>query len=157
MQHKTILVGSLAMLLMATTATQANDARLPVDRLDGVLERVSVFGDQHYREIKVKDRDSVEVGGWLDDQWQATVRLVLASGDARVDELTRSEPGVRGMSKADMRLAMEAAVVEGMVEFAELQVERDGRIEVDGYDADGRELEVKSHQGEREVVEVEYD
>jgi len=158
MTPKLLLTTSLATLLLAAGAAQADDdQRLPVDRLDEVLEQAAAFGFTHYQEIELKRDESVELEGWLDDEWQAEVRLSLASGESLEEERKRREGGAWGMSEADVRLAMEAAVAEGMAEFAELQVDRDGRIEVEGYDADGRELEVKSRQGEREVVEVEYD
>ncbi|TFH87068.1 PepSY domain-containing protein [Billgrantia azerbaijanica] len=158
MTRKMLLTTSLATLLLASSAAQADDdERLPVERLDGVLEQAAAFGFTHYQEIEIKRDASVEVEGWLDDEWQADVRLSLESGESLEEERQRREGGAWGLSEADVRLAMEAAVAEGMAEFAELQVDRDGRIEVEGYDADGRELEVTSRQGERDVVEVEYD
>ncbi|MGM0701268.1 MAG: PepSY domain-containing protein [Pseudomonadota bacterium] len=158
MTRKTILTTSLATLLLAAGAAHADDdRRLPVERLDGVLEQAAAFGFTHYQEIEVKRDESVEVEGWLDDEWQAEVRLSLASGESLEEERKRREGGAWGMSEADVRLAMESAVAEGMAEFAELQVDRDGRIEIEGYDTDGRELEVKSRQGERDVIEVEVD
>ncbi|WP_163576261.1 PepSY domain-containing protein [Halomonas faecis] len=158
MTRKTILTTSLATLLLAAGAAHADDdRRLLVERLDGVLEQAAAFGFTHYQEIEVKRDESVEVEGWLDDEWQAEVRLSLASGESLEEERKRREGGAWGMSEADVRLAMESAVAEGMAEFAELQVDRDGRIEIEGYDADGREIEVKSRQGERAVIEVEVD
>lgn len=158
MTCKMILTTSLATLLLAAGAAHADDdKRLPVDRLDEVLEKAAAFGFTHYQEIEVKGDASVELEGWLDDEWQAEVRLSLESGESLEEERQRREGGAWGMSEADVRLAMEAAVAEGLAEFAEVEVDRDGRIEVEGYDADGRELEVKSRQGERDVVEVEVD
>ncbi|RTR06320.1 PepSY domain-containing protein [Halomonas nitroreducens] len=157
MKHKMMLTTSLASLLIGAGAAQADEERLSVDRLDSVLEQAAALGFTHYQEIEIKRDERVEVEGWLDDEWQAEVRLALVSGESLEEERQRREGGARGMSEADIRLAMEAAEAEGMAEFAELQIDRDGRIEVGGYDADGRELEVKSLQGELEVVEVEYD
>ncbi|RCV88389.1 PepSY domain-containing protein [Billgrantia montanilacus] len=157
MKRKMILAGSLSALMLAGFTAQASDESLATDRLDEVLEHAAAFGFQHFQEIEVKGRDSVEIEGWLDDEWQAEVRLSLETGESLEEERKRREGGAWGMSEADVKLAMELAVAEGMVEFEEIEVDRDGRIEVEGRDSDGRELEVKSRQGEREVLEVERD
>lgn len=155
MKHKMILAGTLASLMAAATLAQAEESRLPVERLDDILAQASAFGFTHVGEIEVKDADNVEIEGWLDDEWQAEVRLSLESGESLEEERKRREGGAWGMNEADVRLAMEAAVAEGLAEFEEIQVDRDGRVEVEGRDGEGRELEVRSHQGERGTSEVE--
>ena len=61
------------------------------------------------------------------------------------------------MSEAEVRLAMEVAVAEGMAEFEEVEIKRDGLIEIEGRDEDGRELEVTTRRGEEEALKVERD
>ncbi|PRY68240.1 PepSY domain-containing protein [Halomonas ventosae] len=155
MQRKMILTASLAALLGATTLAQAADDHLATERLDEVLAQAGDFGFQTYEEIEVKNRDRVEVEGWLDDEWQAEVRFDLASGESLKEERKRRDDGAWGLSEAEVRDAMALAVAEGMTEFEELQVDRDGRVEIEGVDADGRELEVRSRGGE--LLEVEHD
>ncbi|MFQ3789263.1 PepSY domain-containing protein [Halomonas sp. A29] len=157
MKRKMILIGSLATLMLAGTAAQASDDRLAADRIDEVLEQGAAFGFQHYQEIEAKHQGSVEIEGWLDDEWQADVRLSLENGESLEEQRNRREGGAWGMSEDDVRMAMEAAVAEGLAEFEEIQVDRDGRIEIEGRDADGREIEVRSQQGESGVVDVERD
>jgi len=155
MQRKMILTASLAALLGAATLAQAADDRLASERLDEVLAQAGDFGFQTYEEIEVKRADRVEVEGWLDDQWQAEVSFDLASGESLKEERRKRDGGAWGLSEAEVRDAMALAVAEGLVAFEELQVDRDGRVDIEGYDADGRELEVKSRDGE--VLEVEHD
>lgn len=155
MQRKMILAATLASLMAATTLAQAEESRLPAERLDDILAKASAFGFIHFGEIEVKDDDSVEIEGWLDDEWQAEVRLSLESGESLEEERKRREGGAWGLGEAEVRDAMAVAVAEGLAEFEELQVDRDGRVDIEGYDADGRELEVKSRGGER--LEVERD
>ncbi|QOR38051.1 PepSY domain-containing protein [Billgrantia diversa] len=157
MKLKMIVAGSLATLALSAAAVQADSQRLPVERLDEVLQQASAFGVQHYQSIKVKGDDSVEVGGWFDEQWRARVGLSLAAGDSRVDELTRRKGGARGMASGDMRLAMDAAVAEGLAEFEEVQVDRDGRIEIEGRDADGLELEIHARRDEGGMLQAARD
>lgn len=155
MQRKMILTASLAALLGAATLAQAADDRLASERLDEVLAQAGDFGFQTYEEIEVKRSDRVEVEGWLDDEWQAEVSFDLASGESLKEERKKRDGGAWGLSEAEVRDAMALAVAEGLVEFEELQVDRDGRVDIEGYDADGRELEVKSRDGA--VLEVEHD
>lgn len=155
MQRKMILTASLAALLGAATLAQAADERLATERLDEVLAQAGDFGFQTFDEIEVKRDDRVEVEGWLDDEWQAEVSFDLASGESLKEERKKREGGAWGLSEAEVRDAMALAVAEGLVEFEELQAERDGRIDIEGYDADERELEVKIRDGE--VLEVERD
>jgi len=155
MQRKMILTASLAALLGAATLAQAADERLATERLDEVLAQAGDFGFQTFDEIEVKRDDRVEVEGWLDDEWQAEVSFDLASGESLKEERKKREGGAWGLSAAEVRDAMALAVAEGLVEFEELQVEREGRIDIEGYDADDRELEVKIRDGE--VLEVEHD
>ncbi|WP_240936086.1 PepSY domain-containing protein [Billgrantia bachuensis] len=157
MKRKMILIGSLATLMLAGTTAQADDGSLASDRLDEVLDQAASFGFQHYQEIEAKGRDSVEIEGWLDEEWQADVRLSLESGETLEEERKRRGGDAWGMSEDDVRMAMEAAMAEGLAEFDEIQVDRDGRIEIEGRDADGREIEVRSQQGESGATDVERD
>ncbi|WP_300272684.1 PepSY domain-containing protein [Halomonas sp.] len=155
MQRKMILTASMAALLGAATLAQAADDRLASERLDEVLAQAGDFGFQTYEEIEVKRDDRVEVEGWLDDEWQAEVSFDLASGESLKEERRKRDGGAWGLSEAEVRDAMALAVAEGLVAFEELQVDRDGCVDIEGYDADGRELEVKSRDGE--VLEVEHE
>ncbi|CAM3532870.1 PepSY domain-containing protein [Halomonas lysinitropha] len=155
MKHTMILAATLASLMAAATLVHAEESRLPAERLDDILAQASAFGFTHFGEIEVKDDNSVEIEGWLDDEWQAEVRLSLESGESLEEERKRREGDAWGMSEEDVRLAMEAAVAEGLAEFEEIEVDREGRIEVEGRDTQGRELEIRSRQGERDTGEVE--
>ncbi|WP_280547455.1 PepSY domain-containing protein [Halomonas sp. 11-S5] len=155
MKHKMILAGSLAALMSVATLAQAEDSRLAAERLDDILAKASAFGFTHFGEIEAKRDDRFAVEGWLDDEWRAEVRFSLESGESLKEERQRREGGAWGMSEAEVREAMALAVAEGLAEFEEIQVDRDGRIEIEGRDADGRAFEVKSRGGE--LLEVEHD
>lgn len=154
-QRPLVLVGSLVVLMSAAGLVQAADDRLATERLDKVLTQATDFGFQTFEEIEAKRDGRFEVEGWLDDEWQAEVTFDLASGESLKEERRRRDSGAWGLSEAEVRDAMAVAVAEGLAEFEEIQADRDGRVEIEGYDADGRELEVKSLDGE--VLEVEYD
>ncbi|MFY0991178.1 PepSY domain-containing protein [Halomonas sp. C05BenzN] len=156
MTIKMLIAGSLTALALGATAAQADDT-LPVGSLDAVLERGAAYGFTHYLEIEAKERGQVEIEGWLDDEWQAEVRLSLESGELFKESRKRKDDSPWGMSEAEVRLAMEVAVAEGMVEFEEVEIKRDDLIEIEGRDEDGRELEVTTRQGAEEAERVERD
>ncbi|TLF52059.1 PepSY domain-containing protein [Halomonas urmiana] len=155
MQRTMILAGSLAALMSVATLAQAEDERLATERLDEILAHASAFGFQSFEEIEVERNDRFSVEGWLDDEWRAEVRFSLESGESLKEERNRREGGAWGMSEAEIREAMALATAEGLAEFEELEVYRNGRIEIEGRDADGRELEVRSRGGA--LLEVEQD
>lgn len=155
MQRTMILTASLAALLGAATLAQAEDGRLATERLDDILAQAGAFGFQSFEEIEAQRNDRFTVEGWLDDEWRAEVRFSLESGESLREERRRREGGAWGMSEAEVREAMALAMDEGLAEFEEVEVDRDGRIEIEGRDADGRELEVKSRGGA--LLEVEQD
>lgn len=155
MQRKMILAGALAALTSVATLAQADEGRLATERLDGILTQASAFGFQSFEEIETGRNGRVDVEGWLDDEWYAEVRFALEGGESLKEERMRREGGAWGLSEAEVREAMRLAVAEGLAEFSEIQVDRDGRVEIDGWSADGRELEIKSRGGE--LLQVEYD
>jgi hypothetical protein len=155
MQRKMILAGSLIALMSAATLAQAEDHRLAAERLDDILAQASAFGFQSFEEIEARRDGRFDVEGWLDDEWYAEVRFSLERGESLREERKRREGGAWGMSDDEVREAMTLAVAEGLAEFEEIQVDRDGRVEIDGWSGDGRELEVKSRGGE--LLQVEYD
>ncbi len=59
MKRKMILAGTLASLMAAASLAQAEESRLPAERLDDILAKASAFGFTHFGEIEVKDDDSV--------------------------------------------------------------------------------------------------
>lgn len=156
MTIKMLFAGSLAALALGATVAHADDA-LPVGSLDAVLERGAAYGFTHYLELEAKERGQVEIEGWLDEEWQAEVRLALESGELYKESRKRRDDGPWGMSEAEVRLAMEVAVAEGMAEFEEVEIKRDDLIEIEGRDEDGRELEVTTRRGEEEALKVERD
>lgn len=156
MTIKMLIAGSLAALALGTTAAHADDA-LTAGSLDAVLERGAAYGFTHYLEIESKERGQVALEGWLDEEWQAEVRLSLESGELYKESRKRRDDGPWGMSEAEVRLAMEVAVAEGMAEFEEIEFKRDDLIKVEGRDEDGRELEVTTRRGEEEALKVERD
>lgn len=149
-----LLVPATAMLMVAGTAHADN---LPLERIDDVLGHASTFGFTHLEEIEAKRGNSVEIEGWLDEEWYADARLSLDTGESLKEERKRLISGAWGMSEADVRQAIDVARNEGMVEFEEMKIDRQGMIEIEGRGDQGREIEVEVRQGSDTASHVEHD
>nr|WP_163503783.1 PepSY domain-containing protein [Halomonas socia] len=144
-----------AALLMAAGVAHAD--RLAMDRLDDMLAAANDYGITHFEEIEAKSRDSVEIEGWIDDEWYVDVRISLNDGETLQEERERRVSGAWGMSEEDVRSVFEIAASEGMVEFEEIQIDKQGMIEIEGDDERGRELEVYVRQGSGSASSVDRD
>lgn len=159
MTIKTIAASTAAALLLGAGAVQAvyADESLPVERFDEVLQHAEQYGFIMLDEIEIDDGGRVEIEGWLEDQWRAEVTLSLEDGQTLREDRRRLERDAWGMSFDEARKALAAASDEGLVELESLDVDVSGRIEIEGRDADGREIEVITRQGEEGVERVEND
>ncbi|PAU76521.1 PepSY domain-containing protein [Halomonas salipaludis] len=152
---KRCLLIPAATMLMAVGVAHAD--RLAMDRLDDILGAASDYGITHFEEIEAKSNASVEIEGWSDDEWYVDVRLSLSDGQLLQEERERRITGAWGMSEEDVRSVFAIAASEGMVEFEEIQIDKQGMIEIEGDDESGRELEVYVNQGSDSASRVDRD
>ncbi|WP_421621220.1 hypothetical protein [Alkalilimnicola ehrlichii] len=155
MAIKAFMQVSAVTTLLLAGAAQAD--YLPADRIDEILRHGSEIGFSHYEEIEAKSRSRVELEGWLDNETYAEVVLSLADGTILQEERKRLITGAWGMSDQDVRQAFDLAIAEGMVEFEEIDIDKQGMIEVEGRDSRGRDLEVYIRQGSSDPYRVERD
>lgn len=153
---KMLMIPASALLLSAATSTVYADTQ-PVDRIDDILTYASDYGFTHYEEISIKSRGRAEVEGWLDDEWYADVEFSLDNGDTLKEERKRLITGAWGMSEDDVRQALNIASQEGMMEFEEIEIDKNGTIDIEGRDQNGRELDIKMRQGSFQVTEIDRD
>lgn len=152
---KLLLHVSAAAVVLLAGSVKADS--LPMDRIDEVLRHGSAVGFTLYDEIEAKSRERVEFEGWLDDETHAKVVVSLPDGSVLEDARKRLITGAWGMSEDDVRHALDLAAAHGMVEFEEIDIDKQGVIEVEGRDALGRELEVYVRQGSNELLRLERD
>ncbi|MBF0602046.1 PepSY domain-containing protein [Limosilactobacillus oris] len=153
---KMLMIPASALLLSAAARTVYSDTQ-PVDRIDDILTYASDYGFTHYEEISIKSRGRAEVEGWLDDEWYADVEFSLDNGDTLKEERKRLITGAWGMSEDDVRQALNIASQEGMMEFEEIEIDKNGTIDIEGRDQNGRELDIKMRQGSFQVTEIDRD
>ena len=153
---KMLLIPTSALLFAAAVGSAQADT-LPMDRIDDVLTHASEYGFSHYEEISIKSHGRAEVEGWLDDEWYADIEFSLDNGETLQEKRERLITGAWGMSEDDIRQALEVAAQEGMVEFEDLDIDKNGIIDIEGRDESGRELEISVRQGSSEVTQIDRD
>lgn len=153
---KMLLIPTSALLFAAAVSSAQADS-LPMDRIDDILTHASEYGFSQYEEISIKSRGRAEVEGWLDDEWYADIEFSLDNGETLQEKRERLITGAWGMSEDDIRQALEVAAQEGMVEFEDLDIDKNGIIDIEGRDDNGRELEISVRQGSSEVTQIDRD
>ncbi|WP_447894924.1 PepSY domain-containing protein [Vreelandella sp. GE22] len=154
---KVLMMPATALLLSAAAGAAQADEGLALERLDDVLGYTADYGFTQYQEISVESGDHVEVEGWLDDEWFADIEFSLDSGETLQEERERLVSGAWGMSEDDIRQAFEVASEEGMVTFEEIDMNQSGIIDIEGRNAEGREVELSVRQGSYEITAMDRD
>ncbi|RUR41225.1 PepSY domain-containing protein [Vreelandella populi] len=154
---KKMLIIPTSALLFAAAMGSAQADSLPIDRIDNVLSHASDYGFTQYEEISIEDRGRAEVEGWLDNEWYADVEFSIDSGETLQEQRERLITGAWGMSEDDIRQALQIAQQEGMVEFEDIDIDKNGIIDIEGHDESGRELEISVRQGSAEVTQIDRD
>ncbi|RUR29023.1 PepSY domain-containing protein [Vreelandella nanhaiensis] len=154
---KKMLIIPTSALLFAAALGSAQADSLPIDRIDNILGHASDYGFSQYEELSIKGSGRAEVEGWLDDEWYADVEFSLDNGETLQEQRERLITGAWGMSEDDIRQALQVARQEGMVEFEDIDIDKNGIIDIEGRDESGRELEISVRLGSYEVTQIDRD
>lgn len=145
------LIGSLVSAPFAMAKGSVDDA-------ERMLKAGTDYGITHFQSIEFDDdhADDIEIEGWMGQDWFVELDL---NGNGDIDREQRRKPkgGVYGLSADDVRDYLDAARQQGIQTFEELKVKRNGQIQVEGDDENGRELEVDFRAGSLEPVRVKKD
>lgn len=145
----------LALLCLVASPAMADG--LPASDLRTALEHADDYGFIRYIEIEAdQDDQQIEIKGWLDETWRAEIKL-STSGDRRREERSRHEGGSWGMTLDQVLAAIDTAETQGMATFEEIKIDRRGRIEVEGEDRQGNDLELYIEADTGEVTRVDRD
>ncbi|MHB0775644.1 hypothetical protein [Halomonas sp. WWR20] len=142
---------------LATDALAANDA-LTRDELHRMLKHASQYGYTHYEEISLDDEDAhLELEGWRDDGWHLDVDMRVSDGHWVHEEKSKSQIPDWSLTGEQVREALASAREAGLERFSQLDVDADGHLEIEGYDAQQREIELRLDSSNFAVTEVEHD
>ncbi|RBW48667.1 PepSY domain-containing protein [Marinobacter sp. F3R11] len=152
---KMIIATTLAIGLAAAPLVHASGT---IDDARRAVQIGTDYGISHFHSIELEDDhhddDSMEIEGWVDGQWYVELD-VSSDGSIRKEERRKRKDGPQGMSSADTLGYIEASVNHGMSRIEEIQIKGNGKIEVEGNNADGRELEIDFRTGSMKPVKVD--
>lgn len=135
MKLSTLCASALASTILLSTSVMANNH----DDVHGWLED---YGFSHVTEVEWKSNDRVEVEGFARDNMHSEV-VFGPDGEVQSEEHERYAREAWGMSLSQLQKAMEEGKEAGIRRFDEIDVSSRGEVEVEGYDDDGREIEIK--------------
>lgn len=135
MKLSTLCVSALASTMLLSTSVMANNH-------DDVHEWLEDYGFSHVTEIEWKSNDRVEVEGFARDNMHSEV-VFGPDGEVQSEEHERYAREAWGLSLSQLQKAMEEGKDAGIRRFDEIDVSSRGEVEVEGYDDDGREIEIK--------------
>jgi len=152
---KMITVTALAAALIAAPLAQASGT---IDDARRAVQIGSDYGISHFHSVELEDDrsddGSMEIEGWVDGEWYVELD-VNSDGTIRKEERRKRKDGPWGMSSSETLGYIEASADQGMNRIEEIQVNANGEIEVEGDNADGRELEIDFRTGSMEPTKVD--
>lgn len=157
--NKTVTLSLAALTLSGTLATtaMADDEAVNREEIDRLLASTGEYGFTHYDELGIDDGDRFEAEGWRDDGWRLDVDMDLSDGSLLGEQRRQSEIPTWSLSGDDVGKALDAAQSAGLELFSSLDVDRTGDIEIEGYDAQHQELEVRLDRHTLDVTGVQHD
>ena len=135
MKLSTLCVSALASTMLLSTSVLANNH-------DDVHQWLEDYGFSHVTEVDWKSNDRVEVEGFARDNMHSEV-VFGPDGEVQSEEHERYAREAWGLSLSQLQKAMEEGKDAGIRRFDEIDVSSRGEVEVEGYDDDGREIEIK--------------
>ncbi len=125
------------------------------DDVERVLRIALDYGFVAFDEVEYEGDGIIEVEGWLADGWEAEIEVEIASGEIVKEKRERASGG-RGLTIEQILRAMDVAAAEGMVSFDEIELDGD-EIEVEGWDAAGREMEIDLDERDFRILNIDID
>lgn len=135
----------------------ADEGGLSHSELQALLAQADRYGFSHYQEISVDDATRLELEGWRDDGWQLDVDMLIADGTLVLEEQRKSQIPDWSLSADEVRQALANASQAGLQRFDQLDVDERGHIEIEGYNAQNREIELRLNRDDLSVTGVTND
>lgn len=147
MRNRLWMLPAVALSGGMSAGAMASDTTLTYDQLETLLNSAERYGFSHYEKLDVDDDDNrFEVEGWRDDGWELDVSMTLDDATLMRESQRRSNTPDWSLSGDELRTALSTARDQGMQRFQELEVDSDGHIEIEGYNAEQDELDLDLHR-----------
>jgi hypothetical protein len=146
-----VLTGGLS------TAALADDGSLSPGKLESLLNDTDAYGFTHYDEVAIDDGSRLEVEGWRDDGWQLDIDMLVEDGSLVHEKRHKDTIPNWSLTSDELHQALSNAQDAGMKRFAELDVDERGHVDIEGYDAQNSEIDIRLERNDLTVTGVEHD
>ncbi|WP_280562773.1 PepSY domain-containing protein [Chromohalobacter sp. 48-RD10] len=146
-----VLTGGLS------TAALADDGSLSPGKLESLLNDASTYGFTHYDEVAIDDGNRLEVEGWRDDGWQLDIDMLIEDGSLVHEKRHKDTIPDWSLTSDELHQALSNAQESGMQRFSELDVDERGHVDIEGYDAQNSEIDIRLERNDLTVTGVEHD
>lgn len=153
---KTLTLGLATLTLTSAMAAMADGGASRAE-IDEMLQKAQEYGFASFDEFGVDDGDEFEVEGWNSDGSRLDVDFSMADGSVLREQQRQSEIPDWSLSGDDVTRALDAAKEAGVEHVAGLDVDRMGSIEIEGYDTQFQELELRMDRENFKVLNVQHD
>ncbi|MHA3027029.1 hypothetical protein [Chromohalobacter israelensis] len=140
-----------------STAVMADDGSLSPGELESLLATAGEHGVTHYDDVAIDDGNRLEVEGWRDDGWQLDLDMLIRDGSLVHEKRHKDTTPDWSLNGEELRQALDNARDAGMQRFAELDVDEQGHVDIEGYDAQNEEIDIRLERNGLTVTGVEHD
>ncbi|WP_227367484.1 PepSY domain-containing protein [Halomonas sp. M20] len=144
-------------LIGFTSPVWADDGQLERAQLESLLDKADEYGFTHYEEISTDDGDQIEFEGWGKDGWQLEVEMAVENGSLIEEKRRKDQVPDWALSGDEVRQALNNAFDSDLQQFEKIEVDKDGSIEIEGYDTQNQEVEMHLDGNDFSVTGVEND
>ncbi|MBY5929399.1 hypothetical protein KUV86_09790 [Halomonas sp. DP8Y7-3] len=157
--NRTVTLSLAALTLTGAFATSAlaDDRGISREELDRLLTSTGEYGFASYDELGVDDGHRFEAEGWRDDGWRLDVDMSLDDASILREQQREGQLPEWSLSGDEVSQALDAAQQAGLELFGSLDVDRMGDIEIEGYDAQHQEIEIRLDRDTFDVTGVQHD
>ena len=132
----------------------ADDGSVTFAELDSLLASAGQHGFTAYEEIALEDGGRIEMEGWRDDGWQLGIELLQSDGSLTRETQQRSDIPAWSLAGGDVEQALRVARQSGLQRFESLAVDESGHLDIEGYDNQRREIELRLDGSDFSVIGV---
>lgn len=146
MQYRLWMLPAIAIGCGLSAGAMANDGTLSYSELETLLGKAEDYGFSRFEKLDVDHDDNIlELEGWRNDGWELDVSMQLGDGSLMRESQRKSNTPDWSLSGEQLQSALTQARDKGMQRFEELEVDSDGHIEIEGYNAQHEKVDLDLH------------
>jgi len=142
MKKLLLTVVTASVLATSTGVALAQQNSNTQDSMDKSMQFIESYEFSHIREAEWEDYSRIDVEGFLKDGWFAEVRFD-SEGNVVREERERLITGSWGLTPSQFKQLLNRGTKAGMVRFDEFEVNDRGEIELEGYNQNDQDIEIK--------------